>query len=353
MSPDENLIGSPSERGKMSRRELLSTTIMAAAATRSVVAAQATGPSAGSTGLVKPDWINHLHIHVHNFARTERFYRRMFGFAPLVLWGYTFDWPVILGFRVPPGQYISYAEYGSYAGYAESVTGGIGKSARVDHYGIGSEPYDRARMEREIEPLGAPRHEYHRNYGIIADPDGIGFQVGGQPRSGATPRSGIDTFYKSMLEVTPGQETPPYEVSGPQDLKRIRNSAQEYPVGVTKPQENGLAGVQIYSANLRRSEQFYRTLYGVRFGKVQFAGRSVGVGFTLPSGQYLSFEENRPAAGQVAHFAIRCNAFDASRMAKEVEPLAPKRTASDKNAGIFRDPDGLGILLDTGDARKR
>ena len=137
------------ERGKLTRRQLLAA--LAVVAGSGTAAAQAPTP-----GLVRPKSLDHISIRVSDLARSEAFYRKVFGFPPFrPLAGN--QW----GFDLPSGSYLS---------FNKSDPPGV-----VDHICVGLE--DEVDIKKVLADLDAAGMKASAAGGLLIDPDGLRVQL--------------------------------------------------------------------------------------------------------------------------------------------------------------------------------
>jgi catechol 2,3-dioxygenase-like lactoylglutathione lyase family enzyme len=153
MAADIDLLLTAYERGRLSRRQLLGALGVIGASTPS--AAQRP-----TVGIVRPSTLDHVNLLVADPARTEAFYRKLFGFPPSRLIPAT-------------GQIPGFDLQGSYVTFQKSETPG-----RIDHFCIAVEgPYDIKAVASELEAAGLKAPTLGgATSGYIVDPDGIRIQ---------------------------------------------------------------------------------------------------------------------------------------------------------------------------------
>jgi catechol 2,3-dioxygenase-like lactoylglutathione lyase family enzyme len=139
------------ERGALTRRQLLEG--LAALATPAVLQAQA-------AGITKARNLHHINLQVSDVARSERFYRNLFGLGPTrVVQG-----PDNHGFDLPGGGIFI---------LQRSDTPG-----RLDHFCIGVDGFDAEKMRAAVRASGVEGVQGTANDNFfVRDPDGIRVQV--------------------------------------------------------------------------------------------------------------------------------------------------------------------------------
>jgi catechol 2,3-dioxygenase-like lactoylglutathione lyase family enzyme len=140
------------DQGKLTRRELLMG--LAAIGLSPMVAGQQ------QAGVVRAYSLDHVSLQVADPARTEAFYRKLFGFPP--------SRPIPSTGRIPgfdlPGSYIT---------FQQSETPG-----RIDHFCLAVDgPYDIPKVAEEMTAAGFETSSAgNATTGFIIDPDGIRIQ---------------------------------------------------------------------------------------------------------------------------------------------------------------------------------
>jgi catechol 2,3-dioxygenase-like lactoylglutathione lyase family enzyme len=147
------------EGGAMSRRELLTALTLLAAAPE---------PTSAQDSVFKARSFNHLNVRVADVARSEAFYRKMFGLPvvrPVVGAAYALDFP--------SGGFISLCPI-------SVPTCGLkpdGRPGDIDHFGIGIDDYDAARVEARLKAEGVKQIRNAGSSVLFADPDGTMLQI--------------------------------------------------------------------------------------------------------------------------------------------------------------------------------
>ena len=137
------------EKGSLSRRELVATLAMLAAAPATAAAAPAGFQSAG---------LNHVSITVSNLNRSVDFYKRVFALPLIPTTGANL---VQLGVGK---QHLSIRQ---------------GSPVGVDHFAIGVEGFNREAVTKELQSMGiTPRDNIEFGF-HIKDPDGANVQITG------------------------------------------------------------------------------------------------------------------------------------------------------------------------------
>lgn len=152
MTDEADVLLTSYERGKLTRRQLL--TALAVMSASGDVAGQPPTP-----GIVRPRTLDHINVQVADLARTEAFYRKLFGFPP---------------FHALPGSASGFDLQGSYLSFQKSETPG-----KIDHFCVAVEgDYDIKQVAQELEAAGikAPTAGAGQT-GYIIDPDGVRIQL--------------------------------------------------------------------------------------------------------------------------------------------------------------------------------
>jgi catechol 2,3-dioxygenase-like lactoylglutathione lyase family enzyme len=141
------------ERGRVTRRQLLQ-----ALAVMSAPAAAGAQPQ--QAGLIKGRNLHHVNVRVSNLARSELFYRRLFGLAPTrVVQG-----PDNHGFDLPGGG-IVILQQGE-------------DRRRIDHFCIGVDSFDAERMRAAARAAGIGEVQGNAADNFwVTDPDGLRVQI--------------------------------------------------------------------------------------------------------------------------------------------------------------------------------
>ena len=141
------------EQGILTRRQLLQA--LAVMATPAAAAAQ-TSPG----GLMKSRNLHHVNVQVSDVARSEAFYRKLFGFsATRIVQG-----PDNHGFDLPGGGII--------------ILQKSDRPGRIDHFCVGVDNFDAERMRTAIKTAGIDGVQGSaRDNFFVSDPDGLRVQV--------------------------------------------------------------------------------------------------------------------------------------------------------------------------------
>jgi catechol 2,3-dioxygenase-like lactoylglutathione lyase family enzyme len=153
MIGDIDALVSSYERGTMTRRQLLcALTLMAAP-----MAVKAQRPSAG---LMKGRNLHHVNVRVSDLARSEAFYRNLFGFSPTR----RVQGPDNHGFDLPGGGLI--------------ILQKSDQPGRIDHFCIGVEDFDAELLRTKVKGagIGGVQGDASDNFSV-SDPDGLRVQV--------------------------------------------------------------------------------------------------------------------------------------------------------------------------------
>ena len=147
------------EGGTMTRRELLTAlTLLAAAPAR----------TSAQDSVLKARSFNHLNVRVADVARSEAFYRKIFGLPsvrPVVGTAFALDFP--------SGGFISLCPLS----VATCVVNPDGRPGDIDHFGIGIDDYDAARVEAQLKAAGLTQVRNAGTSVFVADPDGTMLQI--------------------------------------------------------------------------------------------------------------------------------------------------------------------------------
>jgi catechol 2,3-dioxygenase-like lactoylglutathione lyase family enzyme len=141
------------EAGRLTRRQCL--VAIAALGTSSAAAAQP------APGVVRARTLHHVNLQVADVARSEDFYRRLFGFGPsrpLTGNAHGFDLPGLAHTHIS-------LQKGDTPG-------------RLDHFCIGIEDFDAARITTTLRSAGLGNGlQVAGNSAYVRDPDGIRVQI--------------------------------------------------------------------------------------------------------------------------------------------------------------------------------
>jgi catechol 2,3-dioxygenase-like lactoylglutathione lyase family enzyme len=147
------------EHGTMTRRELLTALALLAAAPT---------PTSAQGSVLKARSFNHLNVRVADVARSEAFYRKIFGLPsvrPVVGTAYALDFP--------SGGFISLCPLS----VATCVVNPDGRPGDIDHFGIGIDDYDAARVEAQLKAAGLSQVRNAGTSVFVTDPDGTMLQI--------------------------------------------------------------------------------------------------------------------------------------------------------------------------------
>ena len=141
------------EAGRLTRRQCL--IAIAALGTPSAAAAQP------APGLVRARTLHHVNLQVADVARSEQFYRKLFGFGPsrpLTGNAHGFDLPGLAHTHIS-------LQKGDAPG-------------RLDHFCIGVEDFDTARVTSTLKKAGLDNGPQGAGNSVyVRDPDGIRVQI--------------------------------------------------------------------------------------------------------------------------------------------------------------------------------
>lgn len=141
------------ERGTLTRRQLFYA--LAVMTTPMTVNAQTT-----SRGLMKGRNLHHVNVRVSDMARSEAFYRNLFGFSPTR----RVQGPDNHGFDLSGGGLI--------------ILQKSDQPGRIDHFCVGVEDFDAERLRGRVKSagIGNVQGDASDNFSVI-DPDGLRVQV--------------------------------------------------------------------------------------------------------------------------------------------------------------------------------
>jgi catechol 2,3-dioxygenase-like lactoylglutathione lyase family enzyme len=153
MMKDIDALVSSYERGTLTRRELL----YALAIMTIPKADQAQTPS-GS--VMKGRNLHHVNVRVSDIARSEAFYRNLFGFSP----SRRVQGPDNHGFDLPGGGLI--------------ILQKSEQAGHIDHFCIGVDGFDAERLRVKVKSAGIEGVQGNANDNFsVSDPDGLRVQV--------------------------------------------------------------------------------------------------------------------------------------------------------------------------------
>lgn len=141
------------ERGTLTRRQLLYALAMMA----TPVAVKSQTPS-GS--LMKGQNLHHVNVRVSDIARSEAFYRNLFGFSPTR----RVQGPDNHGFDLPGGGLI--------------ILQKSDQPGHIDHFCVGVDNFDAERLRTKVKSAGVEGVQGNaRDNFSVSDPDGLRVQV--------------------------------------------------------------------------------------------------------------------------------------------------------------------------------
>lgn len=153
MMKDIDALVSSYERGTLTRRQLL----YALAIMATPVAGQAQTPSGG---LMKGRNLHHVNVRVSDVARSEAFYRNLFGFSPTR----RVQGPDNHGFDLPGGGLI--------------ILQKSDQPGRIDHFCVGVDDFDAERLRTRVKSAGIEGVQGTAGDNFsVSDPDGLRVQV--------------------------------------------------------------------------------------------------------------------------------------------------------------------------------
>jgi catechol 2,3-dioxygenase-like lactoylglutathione lyase family enzyme len=153
MIRDIDALVSSYERGTLTRRQLLCA--LAVMATPMAVKAQT-----ASGSLMKGRNLHHVNVRVSDIARSEAFYRNLFGFSPTR----RVQGPDNHGFDLPGGGLI--------------ILQKSDQPGRIDHFCIGVDDFDAERLRTRVKSAGIEGVQGNASDNFsVSDPDGLRVQV--------------------------------------------------------------------------------------------------------------------------------------------------------------------------------
>lgn len=153
MITDIEALVSSYERGALTRRQLLCALAMMA----TPMAAEA---QTASGGLMKARNLHHVNLRVSDLARSEAFYRKLFGFSP----SRRVQGPDNHGFDFPGGGLI--------------ILQKSDQPGRIDHFCIGVDGFDAERLRTSVKSAGIEGVQGTATDNFsVSDPDGLRVQV--------------------------------------------------------------------------------------------------------------------------------------------------------------------------------
>ncbi|HEY0340166.1 MAG TPA: VOC family protein, partial [Steroidobacteraceae bacterium] len=249
--------------------------------------------------------LEHMGTVVPDVVAAARFYGRLFN-------------PELYKEKDPPLRY--YVPLG--IGYLALGSRANADHAFFDHFCALVENYDAPAMATQLQALGLPP----AHYGIVADPDGIGFQLLGTP-------GGLAKTTEPAGHIVEG-------------------------VALVKPKR--LAKVVLRVSDLDKSLQFYRIFFGVeahRSGEqatFQIANTQLALRVasepepprpTPAQASSPQVEPPRAERPQVERIVVECEPFDRRAVSRALAGLGA-RVATDAGRPLrFIDPVGLGLEL--------
>jgi catechol 2,3-dioxygenase-like lactoylglutathione lyase family enzyme len=153
MIRDIDALVSSYERGMLSRRRLLYA--LAIMATPVAVKAQT-----ASGSLMKGRNLHHVNVRISDIARSETFYRNLFGFSP----SRRVQGPDNHGFDLPGGGLI--------------ILQKSDQPGRIDHFCVGVDDFDAERLRTRLKSAGFEDVQGNASDNFsVSDPDGLRVQV--------------------------------------------------------------------------------------------------------------------------------------------------------------------------------
>jgi catechol 2,3-dioxygenase-like lactoylglutathione lyase family enzyme len=140
------------EHGTLTRRQLLCALAM--------MATPVAGTAQTSSALMNGRILHHVNVRVSNMARSEAFYRALFGFAP----SRRVQGPENHGFDLPGGGLI--------------ILQKSDDAGRIDHFCVGVDNFDAERLRGKVKSagIGAVQGDARDNFSV-SDPDGVRVQI--------------------------------------------------------------------------------------------------------------------------------------------------------------------------------
>ena len=153
MIRDIDVLVSSYERGTLTRRQLLCA--LAMMATTAAVEAQT-----ASGGLMRGWNLHHVNVRVSDIARSEAFYRKLFGFSPTR----RVQGPDNHGFDLPGGGLI--------------ILQKSDQPGRIDHFCIGVDQFDAERLRTAVRNASIEGVQGNASDNFsVSDPDGLRVQI--------------------------------------------------------------------------------------------------------------------------------------------------------------------------------
>ena len=281
----------PTNTDSLSRRRILTGMSLAAllplvpALTRAQASAPSAAAASGSQLPLKTTGLEHMGTVVPDVAAAGKFYGRLFN-------------PELYKEKEPPLRY--YVTLG--VGYLALGSRANEPRAFFDHFCALVQDYNGPAMAEELKAAGLPAGKF----GIIPDPDGIGFQ----------------------LLTVPGGLAKSTEPAG----RIVEEDALVHPLGLSE--------VVLHVPDIDKSLEFYRKFFGKE------ASRSKHDAWFQVAGTRLGLEKAASGeAPRVDRIVVKVQKFDRKTVSAELVKLGAKIEKGTKDGLRFRDPLGLGLEL--------
>ena len=243
------------------------------------------GGAPGSQLPLKTTGLEHMGTVVPDVATAGKFYGRLFN-------------PELYKEKEPPLRY--YVTLG--VGYLALGSRANEPRAFFDHFCALVQDYSAPAMAEELKAAALPAGKF----GIIPDPDGIGFQ----------------------LLAVPGGLAKSTEPAG----RIVEGDALVHPLGLSE--------VVLHVPDIDKSLAFYRKFFGKE------AGKSKREAWFDVASTRLRLETAEPGeAPRVNRIVVKVQKFDRKSVSAELEKLGATIEKGGKSGLRFRDPNGLGLEL--------
>ena len=192
--------------------------------------------------------------------------------------------------------------------YLEISQAASGEASRITRFGASVENFRAASLKSNLIKVGIPVKESAMGL-IVADPDGAVFEF------------------------------------GPTDSwKLLRNAAAEPGPGAPLFQSRGMQHVAVLSADMKKSTEFYRKLFGMEYAMQgnppgpRFQAGDTRVGLYVPSANKTGLD----------HYSVLVDKYDIPKALGELRALGAK-AALNKDGVLpeFYDPDGIRMQVST------
>jgi catechol 2,3-dioxygenase-like lactoylglutathione lyase family enzyme len=271
-----------------SRRAVLALTggVTALALTRHAQAAGTPAEDAGAQLPLDSLGLEHIGTVVPDVTKAAVFFSSVFN-------------PAIYKEKQPPLRYYVTLD----PGYIALGSRANAEGAFIDHDCALLYHYDRPAMSKRLEEEGLPTGRF----GVIPDPDGLGFQLLGAP-GGLAP---------STEPATPLVNTTP--------LVRPR----------------GLSHIVRYVSDMEKSLAFYRKFFGAEERDAETGGAT----FTVAHSRWILLPVPAGEKPRIDRFAVNVAPFDSDKVGAGIESLGGKVISAGDGHLHFHSPEGLGLEL--------